>query len=156
MIVLGVEEPGLEEAGPHRLGWRRRAGVVALGVILTGTICGIVGLALVQSSWWHANGQDSVLDHETRARVEAIRDSASAGDASPEATKWLDAALDPNIDPSSTRIYLLLAVEALRAAEDPAMDDALVELRGIVQTIRISSFSSVMATPYAVSTPAWP
>ena len=77
------------------------------------------------------------------------------GQVMTEAVTWLDAALDPHVDPTTVRAYLLAAQEALRAADDPNLAHCVGELRAVIQTIR-PSHSSVTTTPRPTSPLEWP
>jgi hypothetical protein len=155
MALTNTETLELEEAGPRRLGQGWRIGITVLGVILAGMACGIIAVAFVQGSWWYSYGTDQALDHESQARVEAIRDEVDASGTATEAVVWLDAALDPNSDPSAVRYHLLTAWEILKAADDPKLTQAAGELQGIIQQIQ-SSHPRTTGTPRPVSTPEWP
>jgi len=126
-----------------------------LGVILAGAACIIIGLAFVQGSWWYSYMTDRALNHESRAHVEAIRDEVNASGAAPEAVMWLDAALDPDTDPTTVRTHLLTAQEILEAAGDPKLAKAARELQGIIQTIRPTP-SGRTITPRPAPTLEWP
>jgi len=156
MTPTGAAEPEFEEASPRRVGQGRRIAVTVLGVILAVVACTIIGLAFVQGSWWYPTMTDRVLDHESLARVEAIRDEADAAGSAPEAARWLNEALDPpNTDPTTVRAYLLAAQEALEAADDPKLAGAVRELRAIIQTIR-QPYTKETTTPYPMPTLEWP
>jgi hypothetical protein len=125
-----------EGAEPRRLGWQRRVVVIALGAILATMACGIVGIAFVQSTPWYSYGTDRALDRASRAHVEAIRHEVDATGMAAEAVTWLDAALDPQVDPTTVRTYLLAAQEKLRASDDPVLAGAAQELQAIIHAIR--------------------
>lgn len=160
--LTSVGELEFEEARPHRPGRVRRVGVIALGAILVAAACAIVGLAFVQGSWWYSCMTDRALDHASRARAEAIRDAVDASGAAPEAVVWLDRALDPHVDPTTVRAYLITAREAMKAADDPRLIEAAQDLQVIIQTIRPSAsrmrpsdFTETTA-PHPVPTLEWP
>ena len=155
MTLISAVEPELEEAAPRGLGRGRRVGVIVLGVILVGAACVIIGLALVQGSWWYSYGTDRALDRASLVRVEAIRDEVDAGGSAPEAVVWLNAALDPNAHPTDIRTYLLAAQEALKATGDPKLAEAAEELQAIIQMIRPVPLWET-TTPRPVSTLEWP
>lgn len=149
-----ITEETDHKTDPHIPGRARRTTVIILGMLLAGAVVTIIGLAVFQSSWWHAYPMDRVLSQESRGRVEAIRDEIKAAGTVPEAVTWLDAALDRSADPSAVRMYLFAAQEALAAANDPALDDAARELRAITETIRpLESTSTITVTvPYPLPT----
>ncbi len=155
MSLVSAVEPELEEATPRSPGWGRHVGVIVLGAILALAACGVIGVAFVQGSWWYSYGTDRALDRESQARVEAIRDEVDASGVAPEAAMWLDAALDPNTDPTTVRTHLLSAQEILEAAGDPKLAGAVKELRAIIQTIRPVPLWET-TTPRPVPTLEWP
>ncbi len=155
MIPTNAEELEFEEARPHGPGRARRIGIVVLGVILAGVACVIIGLAFVQGSWWYSYGTDRTLDHESRARVEAMREEMGGSGAPPEAVKWLNAALDPNAHPTDVRTYLLTAQEVLEATDDPKLAEAVRELQAIIQAIRPTPLWET-TTSRPVPTLEWP
>ena len=155
MTLTNAEELRLEEASPRAPGRGRRVGVIVLGVVLAGVACTLVGLTFVQGSWWYSYGTDQALDRESRARVAAIRDAVDASGAMPRVVVWLDEALDPNADPSTVRVYLLSAQQALKAADDPELVQAVEELRAIIQTLQGAPIKGT-STPRPISTLEWP
>jgi len=154
MTLTGAKEMGFEGTSPHRLVRGRRV-VVVLGAILAAVACAIIGAALVHGSWWYSYGTDRALSHESRARVEAIRDEVDVRVSVPEAVTWLDAALDPRADPTTVRAYLLAVQEALGAADDPKLAHCVGELRAVIATIR-PSHSFATTTPRPMPTLEWP
>ncbi|MCK4316507.1 MAG: hypothetical protein KAX24_12125, partial [Anaerolineae bacterium] len=144
-----------EEPRPSIPGRGRRILVIVMGMIVAGVVLSIIGLTFAQGSWWYTYGTDQALDHETRARVEAIRDEVDAGGSAPEAVVWLNAALDPNAHPTDIRTYLLAAQEALKATGDPKLAEAAEELQAIIQMIRPVPLWET-TTPRPVSTLEWP
>lgn len=141
-----------KKSSPHRLGRGWRVGVIVLGMILIGATCGIIGLAFVQGSWWYTYGTDRPLDQETRARVEAIRDEVDTSGLATEAVMWLDAAMEPNADPTAVRFRLIEAQEILEAVDDLELTEATKELRAIIQTTRSATLNETV-TPRTVSLP---
>jgi hypothetical protein len=145
----------LEGVEPHRPMHGRRVAVIVLGAILAAVACGIIGVALVQGSWWYSDGTDRALSDESRARVEAIRDEVDATGVAPEAVTRLDAALDPDADPTAVRTYLLAAQEALVVADDPGLAHSVGELQTVIETIRPSRVFATI-TPLPIPTLEWP
>ena len=141
-----------KEASPRHFGRGWRVGVIVLGMILIGATCGIIGLAFVQGSWWYTYGTDRPLDQETRARVEAIRDEVDTSGLATEAVMWLDAALEPNADPTAVRFRLIEAQEILEAVNDAELTESTKELRAIIQSTRSAPLNETV-TPRAVSLP---
>lgn len=139
---------------------RRRLVVIVLGAIVAAVACAILGVAFVRGSWWYSYGTDRALNGESRARLEAIRDEVEASGAAPEAVMWLEAALEPGVDPTDVRIYLITARETIGAADDPALAEAARELQAIIGRIQSASTYpaaiDIATTPYIVSTPVWP
>jgi len=129
MIQLEFE---FEETPPRSPGRGRRVAVIVMGMIVAGVVLSIIGLTLTRGSWWYTYGTDQALDHETRARVETIRDEVDASGAFPEVVAWLDGALDPDAHPTDVRTCLLTAQVALEAADDPRWAEALGELRAVI------------------------
>lgn len=156
-----VETPEFYEGGngcqasPYSPSWGRRALVVVMGMLMAGVALAVIGMAWMRGSWWHSYGTDEPLSRAARARVEAIRDALEAGGASPDAAAWLNAALDPQIDPSTTRYYLITAQESLRATGDTKWIEAAEELRGIVQMIYHPPAEHT-ATPHPQAALEWP
>lgn len=144
-----------KEAKSRAPGRGRRIGVIVLATILGGVALGVIGVALVQGSWWYSLGTDRALDQESRACVEAIRDEVNASGAAPEAVAWLNAALEPNAHPTDVHTYLLAAREALDAADDPELVQVGKKLWAVIEAIRPSEFK-VTVTPYSAPTLEWP
>jgi len=160
MTMTNAEELEFDELSPRRLGRGRRIGVIVLGAILIAAACIIISLAFVQGSWWYNYAGGQTLDHESRARIEAIRDDVDASDRAPRAVMWLNAALDPNADLTAVEAYLLSAQEVLEAADDPQLAEAAEDSRAIIETIqsptaRPPDFKATV-TPYPVPTLEWP
>ncbi len=143
------------ETTPRSSGRGRRAVVIVMGMILVGVTLTIIGLAFTEGSWWYSYMTDQALSRESRARVEAIRDEVDASGAMPEVVTWLDAALDPNADPTTVRNYLITAKEAMRKADDPRLTEAAGELQAIIQTIRSAPLWKT-TTPRPAPTLEWP
>jgi hypothetical protein len=142
-------------ATPYSPSWGRRALVVVMGMMIAGIALAAIGMGLMQGSWWHSYGTDEPLDRATRARVEAMRDEIDVGGVAPDAAAWLNAALDSGVDPSTTRLYLYAAQEALRATGDPELVEMAEELRLIIQTIYHPPAKHT-ATPYPEAMLEWP
>ena len=158
MTLISAEEPEFEEARARSPGLGWRIGLIALGVILAVAACGIVGVALGQSTWAISDMTDPGLSPESRTRLEAIRDEVDAIGTAPEAVMWLGDALDPNADGTSVLAYLRAAQKALEAADDPKLTEAVKELREIIQTMRPTPIGKT-ATPlpvFPVPTLEWP
>ena len=155
MTAIDAEGIGVEQAVPRSPGRMRRIVVAALAMIVTAVGCGVIGVALVQGSWWYAEGTDRALDDESRARVAALRDEVDTRGTAPEAVAWLAAALEPTAHPTDTRTYLLEAQEALDATGDPELAEIARELRAIAETIRPSG-GEVTLAPYTAPTVVWP
>jgi hypothetical protein len=143
------------EASPYSPSRGRRALVVVMGMMMAGVALAVIGMAWMRGSWWYSYGTDEPLDRAARARVEAIRDALEAGGAAPDAATWLNAALDPQIDPSTTRYYLIAAQESLQATGDAKLIEMAEELRVIVQMIYHPPAKHT-ATPYPEATLEWP
>ena len=133
----------------------RRLIVIVLGVMPAAVACAILGLAFVQGSSWHYYGTDRALDRPSRARVETIRDVVDASGMVPEAVAWLDAALDPVTDSTSARTYLLAAQEKLKAAGDPTLAEAALELQPVIEAIR-PTYVGATGTRRPVPALTWP
>jgi hypothetical protein len=132
----------------------RRIVVIVLGMTLAGAFLAIAGLALAQGTWWYSYPTDQALDGESRARIAAIRDEVAASGAAPEALALLDGALNET-DPSAVRIDLVAAQQALAAADNPRLAEALRELRVIIQMVQQSAVVTT-TTPYVAPTLEWP
>lgn len=157
MTLTNAQEPEFEFEEPRPLipGRGRRILVIVMGMIVAGVVLSIIALTLTRGSWWYTYGTDQALDHETRARVEEIRDEVDASGAFPEVVAWLNGALDPDAHPTDIRTCLLTAQVTLEAADDPRWAEALGELRAIIQMIRPAPPWET-TTPYPVSTLEWP
>jgi hypothetical protein len=153
IILMDVKEPEVEEAVPYRPGYGRRFIVILMAMFLGVAIFGILGLTLVQGSWWYSYGTDLPLDAESRSRIEAILDEVEASGTAPQAAAWLDAALAAN-HPSDVRVHLITAQEALKATGDPEFIEAARELREIIGMIQSSNLDAT-TTPYS-PTLKWP
>ncbi len=146
------EEISLEENSvPFTPGMGRRIVVVCLGLLLTGAILIITLMAFVQGSWWYSYDSDRALDASARVRVEAVRDAVRSTNAASEVVVWLEAALDPETDPTGVRNYLITAHEALKVSDDPQLVEAARELQAIIQGIRLET-----VTPYLAPTLSGP
>ena len=146
-----IEELAYEEAIPRGPGRAWRIIVTVLAVVLTVAACGIIGVAFVQGSWWYSYGTDRALDYKSLSQIEAIKDDLEASGAAPEAVTWLNAALEPNADPSMIRAYLASAQEALEETGDPELAEAARELETIIESIRPTGLD-----PYPAPTLEWP
>ena len=155
MTLTSVEEPEFEEASPRSPGLGWRIGIIALGVIVTVAACGIIVVALGQSTWAISNMAAPGLNQESRLRLEAVRDKVDARGTAPEAVMWLGDALDPNADGTSVLAYLRAAQKALETADDPKLAGAVKELPAIIQTMRPTAIRKT-ATPLPVPTLEWP
>ena len=155
MTLTSVEQPEFDEARPRSPGLGWRIGIIALGAILTVAACGIVVVALGQSTWAISHMTDPGLNQESRSRLEAIRDEVDAIGTAPEAVGWMNDALDPNADGTSVLAYLRAAQEALETGDDPKLIEAARELREIIQTMRPTPIRE-RATPLPVYTLEWP
>jgi hypothetical protein len=153
IILTDVEEPAVEGAVPYRPGYGRRFLVILMAMLLGVAIFGILGLTLVQGSWWYSYGTDLPLDAESRSRIEAILDEVEASGAAPQAAAWLGAAL-ADVHPSDARVHLITAQEALKATGDPKFTEAAKELREIIGRMQSSNLDAT-TTPYS-PTLKWP
>ena len=109
-------------------------------------------MAFTQGSWWYYYPGDQPLDRESRTHLEMVRDQVDAHGTVPQVVRWLNAALDPNTDPTAVRNHLLAAQEALNATGDPSLVEAAGELREIMQAIRPVSLVEETITPSPLST----
>jgi hypothetical protein len=155
MTLTHVEEPEFEEANPRNLelGWR--VCIIALGVIVAIVACGTIVVILGQSTWAISSMTDRDLNHESRSRLEAIRDEVDAIGTAPDAVVLLSDALDPGADGTSVMAYLRAAQKALEAADDPRLAKAKSELQDLIQTMRPAPLRGT-ATPFPVPTLEWP
>jgi hypothetical protein len=156
MTLTSVEEQEFEEASPRSpaLGWR--IGIIALGVILTIVACGVIVVALGQSTWAIYDMTDPGLSPEARSRLEAVRDEVDARGTAPKAVEWMGDALDPNAAGTSVLAYLRAAQKALEAADDPKLAEAVSELQEIIQTMGRPTPIRKTATPFLVPALEWP
>lgn len=115
---------------------------------------GVLTVAFLQGSWWHSQGSDQPLGRDARARVEAVRATLVGRGDCPEAVSWLDAALDPTVDPSTARLYLLAAQQALQDVHNPDLDGAARELQFAIDAIRPTGETA--NTPPPPSATLWP
>jgi hypothetical protein len=158
MTLINAEEPEFEEASPRSLGLGWRIVIVALGAVLIVVACGIIVVALGQSTWAITDLSDPGLSPESRSRLEALREEVDAVGTAPEAVEWMGDALDPNADGTSVLAYLRAAQKALEAADDPKLAEAVGELREIIQTMRPIPIRQT-ATPipvFPLPTLEWP
>ena len=155
MTLTNTEEPEFEETSRRSPGLGWRIGIIALGVILVVAACGIIVVALGQSTWAISDMTDPGLSPEARSRLEAIRDEVDARGTAPEAVGWMNDALDPNADGTSVLAYLRAAQKALEAADDPKLAGAARELREIIRTMRPTPIGET-ATPFSVPALEWP
>jgi hypothetical protein len=118
MSLTNAEEPKFEEASLRTPGLGWRIGIIALGVILAVMACGLVVVALGQSTWAISKMGDPGLSPESRSRLEALRAEVDAIGTAPEAVEWMGDALDPNADGTSVLAYLRAAQKALEMADD--------------------------------------
>lgn len=149
-----VEGQVSDEAGPRGPDRTRRVAIIVLGVILATALFVVVAVAFAEGSWWYFNMTDRPLSNDAREHLQAIREDVAAGGIAPAAVAWLDAALDPNADPTAVRARLIEAQEILGAADDTARLHAAEEVEAIVQTMRPWGWSSA-GTPRIVPTLAW-
>jgi hypothetical protein len=154
-LTNNAEEPEFEEASPRSPGLGWRIVIVALGAVLIVVVCGIIVVALGQSTWAISDISDPGLSPESRSRLEALREEVDAVGTAPEAVEWMGDALDPNADGTSVLAYLRAAQKTLEAADDPKLAGAVKELREIIQTMRPLPIRQT-ATPLPVYTLEWP
>jgi hypothetical protein len=126
------EEWEEQEARPYNPSRGRRVAVVVAGVILAGTALILAAMTFMQGSWGHNYSPGEPLDHESRARIEEIRDRVAAYGTMPEVVAWLDEALAPDIACATANQYLLAAQESLAATGEPEWVEAAGELRSIM------------------------
>ncbi|NIO71791.1 MAG: hypothetical protein GTN71_22880 [Anaerolineae bacterium] len=155
MSLTNAEEPKFEETSPRSPGLGWRIGIIASGVMLAVMACGLVVVALGQSTWAISKMGDPGLSPESRSRLEALRAEVDAIGTAPEAVEWMGDALDPNADGTSVLAYLRAAQKALEMADDPKLAEAVKELREIIQTMRPIPIRQT-ATPFLVPTLEWP
>jgi hypothetical protein len=155
MTLISAEEPKFEGVRPRSPGLGWRIVIVALGAVLIVVACGIIVVALGQSTWAITDISDPGLSPESRWRLEALREEVDAVGTAPEAVEWMCDALDPNADGTSVLAYLRAAQKALEAADDPKLAGAVGELREIIQTVRPIPIRQT-ATPRPVYTLEWP
>jgi hypothetical protein len=155
MTLTHTEEPKFEEASPRSPGLGWRIGIIALGVVLAVAACGLIVVALGQSTWAISDMADPGLSPASRSRLEALREEVDTMGTAPEAVEWMGDALDPNADGTSVLAYLRAAQKALEAADDPKLAEAMRELGEIIQAMRPIPFEET-ATPFQVPTLEWP
>jgi len=155
MTLTNAEEPEFEEVRPRSPGLGWRIVIVALGAVLIVVACGIIVVALGQSTWAITDMSDPGLSPESRSRLEALREEVNAIGTAPEAVEWMSDALDPNADGTSVLAYLRAAQKALEAADDPKLAETVGELREIIQTMRPIPIRQT-ATPRPIYTLEWP
>ena len=155
MTLISTEKPEFEETRPRSPGLGWRIGIIALGAILTVAACGIVVVALGQSTWAISNLADPGLNPEARSRLEALRDEVDAIGTAPDAVGWMNDALDPNADGTSVLGYLRAAQKALEATDDPQLAEAVKELKAIFQIMRPTPIRKT-TTPRPMITLEWP
>lgn len=126
------EEPEFEEDSPRHLGRGWRIAVVALGTVVLAVAFVIIGVAFMRGSSWYFYSTDRALDADSRARVEEIRDAVEASGTVPDAVMWLNAALQPNVDPTAVRLNLTAAHAALEATDDAELAETERELQTII------------------------
>jgi hypothetical protein len=154
MTLTNAEEPEFEEARPRSPGLGLRIVIVALGAVLIVVACGIIVVALGQSTWAISDMSDPGLRPESRSRLEALRKEVDAVGTAPEAVEWMGDALDPNADGTSVLAYLRAAQKALEAADDPKLAEAVGELQEIIQAMRPIPIRQT-ATPRPMYTLEW-
>ena len=138
------------EAPPHSV-WPRRLAVILLGALLGTVIVGAVFSSFMQGSWWYADMTDRALDAEQRASLAAIRDELAASGQAPRAVMYLEAALAPNVAPTTMRNHLVEARDALEDVGDAGLERALREIEASIALIRASGLGT-KATPYPLPT----
>ena len=147
MSLSANHEACINEPEPRPAGWLRRLVVVLLGA-LVGTIT-IVALStsFVQGSWWYPHLSDQAISEARRARLGAVRDELADSGLAPRVIAYLDAALAPNVAPTTMRDHLIEARELLIAAGDARVAPALREIAVAISLIRSWGFDPTV-TPY--------
>lgn len=136
MIVTGTEGSDsltAERSTPTR---GRRTIVILMSVILATAACSIVGATLLRGTWWYSYPTDHALDEGLLAQLESLTRRLNSSSAAAEAIGWLNAAADPNADPSAVWAYLVEAKSILSASNEPALQEAATEVELIIQSIR--------------------
>ena len=116
MIVTGAEGSDLLTAKQSTPTRGRRTVVILLGVILATAVCSIVGATLIRGTWWYSYPTDHPLDEESLALLESLTGQLDSSIAAGGAIAWLNAAADPNADPSAVWAYLIEAKSILADA----------------------------------------
>ena len=138
------------EAPPHPV-WPRRLAIILLGALLGTVMVGAVVSSFVQGSWWYPHIADRALDAEHRASLAAIRDELAASGQAPRAVTYLEAALVPNIAPTTMWNHLVEARDALEDVDDAGLERALEEIETSIALIRSRGYGT-QATPYPLPT----
>ncbi len=138
------------EAPPHSV-WPRRLTVILLGALLGAVMVGAVFSSFVQGSWWYQHIADRALDAEHRAGLAAIRDELAASGQAPRAVMYLDAALAPNVAPTTMWNHLVEARDVLQDVGDAGLERALQEIEASIALIWSRGYGTE-ATPYPLPT----
>lgn len=133
---MSLSDAEITREGGERASRGRRTAVFIVGAVLVMVVGGILAAAFLQGSWWYSEGTDQPLDQENRARIEAVRATVAAQGTFPDAVTSLDTALDPTLDPSTARLYLMAAQEVLQEANDAALSESVQELQAAIDSIR--------------------
>jgi hypothetical protein len=120
----------------------RRTVVILMGMILAAAVCSIIGATLIRGSWWYSDPTDHPLDEESLALLESLTGQLDSSSTAGGAIAWLNAAADPNADPSAIWAYLVEAKSILAASGDPALREAAEEVELIIQTVRPSGVTT--------------
>jgi hypothetical protein len=141
----------LDRIDPRASSRAGRIAIIVLTAALATALCATATAAFTRGSWWYFNMTDRPLSADARARLQAARDELAAMGTATAAVGWLDAALDPNADPTAVLARLEEARELLGAADDAVLLGAAEEIEAIIQTARPQGWDSE-GTPRPVST----
>jgi hypothetical protein len=151
MSMVADHEARANGSAPRQRAWPPRLIVILLGALLGAAIIVALSVGFFQGSWGHAHISDRAIDQAHRSRLEATRDALHASGLAPAAVMYLDAALVPNIAPTTMRDYLIEAREALLAMGDPELGSAIQAVELAIAQIRSRGFEPTV-TPHPLPT----
>ena len=150
--TLSEEPGGSVDAlyGPRRSSRSKQIVSCAVAIAMMVVGCLVIGIAMIQGSWWYPMMTDRELSREQRAQLHAVRDEIAESGTAPQSLVWFDVALSANTDPTHVLEALVEAHSVLKDCGE--VDDRWLQvIWQSVEMIRPQT-GLIEGSPYPVST----